>query len=261
MKSLNELLLETVRPSDFSADLYRAHLEGPNFFARDEVLRLLGLWPATESPQSICRVFCVLKHLKYSLRFHSNTLGDQMLADFEGALPVPANEMVRLHFIGFSCMVLAFDLYEQTLHAFIKEKNVELDAEYHQRILESYLFAIYHLGRSPNLDYEQLQTILVGVHDSLNAFYCRPLQKEEVSAARFNSTYEDIVQEWVQSSADVRSLSPAYALVRIVFNRLGLLAPAERIACASLLEAAAGHVLELGDVFSRSESLQNCGSH
>lgn len=259
---LDELLIASIRPHNLAVDQYVDRLQmpvarlnkEPHVAAHEELARIVRSWPEQDSPLSRCRVLSVLKHLKFSLPMPENSLGATMLAVVEGTIPPRVRYIARLHEMGFSAFIFAFDLFEHTLKAFWKEKGVMLDEEYRQEMLEIYLLAVYHLGRSRTLPNEQREIILLGVHDSYNAIYLRPKGRGTLGPQDFATAYQRVVEQWIKSAGDVRRQSPSYALVRNVFNLLGLNSPLDRMTCATLLEASASHMLELGEVLTQTRA-------
>jgi hypothetical protein len=259
---LDELLLESVRPQGFTADLYVNDLKRPigaiekttGLAAHEELLRIVRSWPDQDSPLSRCRLACIFKHFKHSLPLPDGSLGDLMLKIVEKSIPPKVEYVARLHEIGFTCFLFAYDLSDITLKAFWREKGVELDMEYKQEMFQAYLLAVYHLGRSRMLPMDQRELILFGVHDSYNSFFCRGQGLEEVAPQSFVTSYQAVIERWIKSASDARPQSPSYALVRTVFNMLGLTSPIDRMSCATLLDASANHMLELSEVIQHNRA-------
>lgn len=260
LSRLDELLISSLRPSNMAIDPYIERLKTPivNFAkspeaaAHEELSRIVRSWPEKDSPLSRCRVLSVLKHLRFSLPLPEGSLGATMLKTVEQTIPPRVRHIARMHEMGFSAFIFAFDLFEYTLKSFWNEKGVMLDEEYRQEMLEIYLLAVYHMGRSRALANEQREIILLGVHDSYNAFYLRPKNRGSLEPKDFANAYHRVVEQWVKSAGDLRQQSPSYALVRNVFNLLGLNSPLDRMHCATLLEASANHMLELGEVLTQT---------
>jgi len=255
MIKLSELIMATSLPADsYSPDYYRAQLLEPSTQPSQELMRLLKQWSNVEAPLAMCRAYCALKHWKATLRWGPNSLGEQMLTRLEAALPGRTLEWVKLHTAGFACLLLAYDVYARTLKTFHREKEMDLNSDFKKEILQTYVLAVYHFGRSMELEPAGVRMILAGAHDSFNAFFCRPMGLEQVSARDFAIPFEAILTGEKLTGMDGRPLSPSYALVRNVFNQLGLNSQSERMTCATMLEVSAGHVLEMGEVLSLSRT-------
>ncbi|MBX3021386.1 MAG: hypothetical protein KF799_06870 [Bdellovibrionales bacterium] len=255
---LDELLIDSIRSphmsiSDYVRELKRPVIE-PNSTAaaHKELLRIVRSWPDKDSPLSRCRILSVLRHLKFSLSLSEESFGTQMLNVVDSTIPAGVRHIALLHEMGFACFTSAFELYEHTLQAFYNEKGVELDIEYKQEVFQIYLLAIYHMGRSRSLETKHREVILFGVHDSYNTFFLKPSRREGLIPEQFVAAYESVVARWVKSARESHRQSPSYALVRTVFNLLGLVSPMERMNCAALLEAGAGQMLELSEVVQHS---------
>lgn len=261
-KRLDDLLIESICPAHLTKADYIAGLKRPvgkieqavGIAAQEDLVRIVRSWPDKDSPLSRCRLISLMRQLKYSAPFPADSMGELMLKILEKSIPPNVNYIARLHEMGFSCFMFAYDLYDLTLKAFRKEKGVELDLEFAQPVFQTFLLAVYHLGRSRMLPTNFREVILFGVHDSYNMFYLRPLGLEPVVPAQLAASYEAVVERWIEAASGERKQSPNYALVRSVFDSIGLMAPIERMACATLLEASANHMHELSEVLQQTRA-------
>lgn len=256
---LDTLLLKSLNPQGLTLDEYVSDLQRPvgavertfGLASQRELVRITRTWSGGDSPLNRCRLVCVLNHLKHSLPYRDGSLGDRMLKVVESSIPSRVQYIVRLYEMGFSCFLFAFDLYDLTMSAFRAEKRVDLDHEFQERMFRIYILSVYHMGRSRMLATEHREVILAGVHDSYGALFCRPKGYEIAAPDEFVKAYQEVVDQWVNSAGAIKSQSPSYALIRIVFNLLGLTSPMDRMACAALLEASANHLLELSEVLQQ----------
>lgn len=249
---LDERLIESIRPPQTSISEFARQLKTEMPANPAELLRIVRSWPDKDSPLSRCRLISILRQLKFSLSLSEHSYGSNMLKSVEATIPPGVRHIAQLHDVGFNCFVFAHDLFEHTLQAFYNEKGMELGKEYQQEMFQIYLLAIFHMGRSRALDVRHREVILFGVHDSFNEFFLKPARLAGQIPEQFNDTYESVVNRWVKSAHESKRQSPSYALVRTVFNLLGLVSPTERMNCAALLDAGASHMLELGEVIQQS---------
>lgn len=262
LTTLDELLIDSIRPKSVSISEYVRELKFPmghfqdrgGKIAHEEALRIVRGWPDQDSPLSRCRLVSVLRQLQFSLSLPERSFGSHLLSVVEATIPPGVRYIAQLHEMGFACFVDAYELYEHTLQAFYNEKGVELDLEHKQETFQIYLLAVYHMGRSRSLESKHREVILFGVHDSYNAFFLKPSHLDGLIPEKFVAAYENVIARWVKSAREQRKQSPSYALVRTVFNLLGIVSPMERMNCASLLEAGASHMLELSDVVQHSRA-------
>lgn len=250
MLPFSDLILAATCPIGVSSTHeYMGRLCGASSNPTQEVLRLLRNWNDVESALAMSRAYSVLNHWKYTLRWGPDSMGFQMMLSLERALPGRTLSWVRLHALGFSGLRLAYDVYLRTVKTFIKEKNINMDPALKAMAMQIYLMSIYQLGRPRHLSSGAQQLILFGAHDSLNTFFNYPQGLDFTGMGEWVGLFEKTVSQGFAPAANGRRLSPPFALVRSVFNQLGLSSQRDRIVCSTLLESGAQHVLELSEDF------------
>lgn len=253
---LDELLVDSLRPKNVTTIRYIYNLRLPigpleeqtRVAVHQELLRIVRSFPDQDSPLARCRILAVLRALNTSLNLPANSFGRAMLDTVEASIPPRVRYVAHFYEIGFACFESGFDLYEQTLEIFALEKKIQLPRDLRQDVLETYALAIYHLGRSRLEAHAHRELILLGVHDAFNQIACRALGWNAVSAQEFAFAYENIVERWIQQAERGRAQSSAHALVRAVFNTLGLTSAVARMKCVALLDAGVNQMLEASEL-------------